>query len=79
MLGPTKDGCKAQITNFDLSNMAIDEDIVAFEVSVYDRRIMAVHISKTTQDLAGPALDCSNIYSLIFLPVPACILYHVPL
>jgi hypothetical protein len=48
MLGPTKDGCKAQITNFDLSEMAIDEDIVAFEVPVYDGRIMAVHISKTT-------------------------------
>lgn len=48
MLGATENGCKAQVTNFDLPQMAIDEDIVTLEVSMYDRRIMAVQILQAT-------------------------------
>jgi len=48
MLGATKNGCKAQITNLDLPQMAIDEDIVTLEVSMYHRRIMAMQILQTT-------------------------------
>lgn len=48
MLGATENGCKAQVTNLDLPQMAIDEDIVTLEVSMYDRRIMAVQILQAT-------------------------------
>nr|GMD20248.1 hypothetical protein Iba_chr07fCG3070 [Ipomoea batatas] len=49
LMGSMKNSCKAEITDLDLSKMAIDKNVVALEISVDHRRIMAVlhqfHIS----------------------------------
>ena len=40
-----KDGCKSQVTNFNLPKMAIDEYVITFKISMDYRRIMAMKIS----------------------------------
>ena len=50
--------------------MAIDEDVVTLEVSVYHGRIMAVEVNQPVEDLACPVLDGPNVHSPIPLPVP---------
>lgn len=69
-VGIPKDGSKAKVSNLNFTLIPIDKDIVALEVSVYNRGIMAVEIKKTPQDLPAPVLDCSQIYSLVSLPIP---------
>ena len=68
-LRPMKYSCKAKITYLYLSKVAIDKDVITFEVPVNYRRIMAVQISEPTEDLSGPILDSPDVYSRVLLPV----------
>lgn len=67
----SKHGGKAKVTNLDLCQMTIDEDVVTFEVSVDDRRIVLMQVDKAIKNLACPVLDCSNVHSLVSFPIPA--------
>lgn len=61
---------KAEITDFHLPLVAVDEDIVTLEISVDYRGIMAMEIEKPTQYLSAPMLNCPNVNSLVLLPIP---------
>lgn len=63
--------CKTKITNFDLSKMAINKDIITLEVSMDNRRVVSVEINKPFQDLPSPGLDCSDIYPQVLIFVSA--------
>ena len=64
-----KDGGQAQIPNLDLPLVPIDENVVAFEISVDDGRVMAVEIEEAHQDLPAPMLHYSDMHSPVHLPV----------
>ena len=61
---------KAKITNLDLALVPVDENVVTLEVSMNNRRIMAVEIEKPLQNLPTPIFDSSNICPLMFQPIP---------
>lgn len=73
MLRSTKNSGQTEITDLDLAEMAIDEEVVALEVSMYDWRIMAMEVSEALQYLASPVLNCSHVHSLILSPIPTYI------
>lgn len=70
MLRPTEDGRQPEIADLDLTEMAIDKDVVTLQVPVDYWRIMAVEVSEAAEDLAGPVLHCSNVYSGVLSSVP---------
>lgn len=41
-----------------LAYIAIDKQVAAVEISVYDARLMCMQIIQTFQDLFGPFLEC---------------------
>jgi len=61
---------KAEITNFDFSLVTIDENIITLEISMDHRRVMAVEIDKTFQNLPAPILNCSDVNSFMFKSIP---------
>ena len=65
-----EDSSKAKVANLDLALVPVDEDVVAFEVSVDHRRIVAMEIEKALQNLPAPMLYSSNIHPLMFQPIP---------
>jgi DUF1009 family protein len=69
-MGLAQDGSKAKVPNLDLAGVAIDEDVVALEVTVDDGRVIAVEVDEGTEDLATPVLDGMQPHTLVLLPVP---------
>ena len=69
-LRTTEDGGEAEIPNLDLTEMAIDKDVIALEISVDNWRIMGMEINQTLQDLPSPFLDCPDVDAPVSLPVP---------
>lgn len=65
-MGFAEDGSKAKITNFDFALIPIDENVITLEVSMYNRRIMAMQVMKPFQDLSTPTLYGSNVNLLMF-------------
>lgn len=51
--------------------MPIDKDVVTLKISMNYWRMIAMQIYKTAKDLTGPVLNGSDVYMLIFLPIPA--------
>jgi hypothetical protein len=47
----SQNSCKSKVTNLDFPLVAIDKDIVALEVTVYDRWVMTMKVKKTSQNL----------------------------
>jgi hypothetical protein len=72
-----KDGSQAQVANLDLTLVAIDEDIVTFEIPMDNRRMMTVEIQKTHQDLPASMLHCSDMNPLVHLPIPKTKTYSI--
>lgn len=70
MLRATEDSRQPEIPDLDLAEVAVDKDVVALEVPVDHRRIMAVEVGETIEDLPGPTFHGSNVHSRILLPVP---------
>jgi len=66
----TENFSKAEITNFDLSLVTIDENVITLEISMDHRRVMAVEIDKTFQNLPAPMLNSSDVNSFMFKSVP---------
>jgi hypothetical protein len=62
---------EAKITNFDFSLVTIDENIITLEISMNHRRIMAMEIEETFQNLSTPMLNSSDVNSFMFKSVPA--------
>lgn len=56
-VGLAEDGSKAEVPDLDLARVAVDEDVVAFEIAVDDGRVVAVEVGQSAQDLAAPVLD----------------------
>lgn len=65
-MGLAQDGGKAKITNFDFPLVSVDENVITLEVSVYNRRVVAMQVMKPSQNLSTPTLYCSNVNPLVF-------------
>lgn len=66
----SKDRSEAKITNFDLTLIPIDENVVTFKVSMNDRGIVTVQIHEALQYLSAPMFYCSNVDPLMSQPKP---------
>jgi len=51
---------QAEVADLDDALAAVDEDVVALEVAVDDRRGVAVQVDEAAEDLPGPALEDLN-------------------
>lgn len=69
-LGLAENGGEAKISNLNFSLIPIDEDIVAFEISVDHRRIMAMEVDEPHENLPAPMLYCPKIYLPVSQPIP---------
>lgn len=76
MMRTTKDGRQPKITNLDLAKMAIDEDVVALEISVDYWGIVTMQKGKAFKDLATPIFNSSHVDSLVLLSEPIQKLQH---
>lgn len=68
--GLLEDSSKAEITNFDLTSVSIDEYIVALKIPVNNRRGLRMQIVQTFKNLPGPVLDSLGINLPMLLTVP---------
>jgi len=55
--GVPQHGGEAQVADLDAALVPVDEDVVALEVAVDDRRVEAVEVGEAPQDLARPGAD----------------------
>lgn len=65
-----ENGGETKVTNLDLTLVAINEDVVTFEVSMDDWWVMTMKVKQTLQDLPTPMLHCPNVHPSVFLPIP---------
>lgn len=63
--------CQSQVADLDDPFRAIDEDVVTFEVTVDDGRVVAVQIYQAAQNLPCPTLQHLVVDHLVPLAVPA--------
>lgn len=54
---PVADDSKSEVTNFELSVVAVDEYIVTLEIAVNDGWVVGVEVDKSLKDLATPGLE----------------------
>lgn len=48
---------KTQVADSYVASSTVNEDVVAFQIAVYDGRVLGVQVVHPTKDLASPALD----------------------
>ena len=61
---------QAEVADLDDALAAVDEDVVALEVAVDDRRRVAVQVHQAAQNLPGPPLEHLDVdRPLVLLPV----------
>lgn len=68
---PSQQCGQPQITNLDNALTTIDEDVVAFEISVDDWRRMTMQVHQPTQDLPGPAFQDLWVNVLVAFAISA--------
>lgn len=68
--GLLEDSCKAEITNFDLTSVSIDEYVVTLEIPVNNRRLLRMQIGQAFKNLPCPVLDSLGINLPMLLTVP---------
>lgn len=56
-VGPVADDSESEVANLELSVVAVDEDIVTFEIAVDDGRVVGVEVDESLKDLATPGLE----------------------
>jgi len=61
--------CCSHVANFDFSVCAVDEDVVALDVSVDDWRVVRVKIDEALQDLSAPSFYNLEIRGLQFADI----------
>ncbi len=66
----SQNSCKSKVTNLDFPLVAIDKDIVALEVTVYDRWVMTMKVKKTSQNLPWPVLYSLDVNMFMSFAVP---------
>lgn len=56
-MGAMADNSKTEVTNLELSVVAVDKDVVALEVAVDDGRVVGMEVDESLQNLAAPRLE----------------------
>lgn len=63
------DGSQAQISNLELPNVAVDEDVTAVQVSVDDAGVVGVQIMEASENLHTPFLECLRGHVAVLVSV----------